>query len=138
MQVLVIGQGGREHALAWKLSQSPKVTRVYCAPGNAGTARDATNVDLDSNDIPRLIKFAQTEQIDLTVVGPEAPLVAGLVDEFQSAGAAGLRSVEGGGPARRQQGVRKTDHAAGQRTDRGVSGVHQCGRRHRPYRGAGR
>mgnify|MGYP002622307124 CR=1 FL=1 len=86
MQVLVIGQGGREHALAWKLAQSPKVTQVYCAPGNAGTAGDATNVDLNPADVQRLIKFAKSEQIDLTVVGPEAPLVAGLVDEFQAEG----------------------------------------------------
>jgi phosphoribosylamine--glycine ligase len=86
MQVLLIGQGGREHALAWKLSQSPKVTRVYCAPGNAGTARDAINVDLNPTDTQRLIKFARTERIDLTVVGPEAPLVAGIVDEFEEAG----------------------------------------------------
>ncbi|MFO1092189.1 MAG: phosphoribosylamine--glycine ligase [Planctomycetaceae bacterium] len=86
MQVLVIGQGGREHALAWKLSQSPKVTRVFCAPGNAGTARDVTNVDLNATDAQRLIKFARSEKIDLTVVGPEAPLVAGVVDEFESAG----------------------------------------------------
>lgn len=86
MQVLVIGQGGREHALAWKLKQSPKVRRVFCAPGNAGTARDVTNVDLNPSDPQRLIKFALTEKIDLTVVGPEAPLVAGLVDEFEAAG----------------------------------------------------
>ncbi|MBL8851661.1 MAG: phosphoribosylamine--glycine ligase [Planctomycetaceae bacterium] len=86
MQVLVIGQGGREHALAWKLSQSPKVTRVFCAPGNAGTARDVTNVDINPTDVQRLIKFARTERIDLTVVGPEAPLVAGVVDAFEDAG----------------------------------------------------
>lgn len=86
MNILLIGQGGREHALAWKLKQSPKVTQVYCAPGNAGTASDAVNVDLQANDIPRLLKFAQSEKIDLTVVGPEAPLVTGLVDEFLKAG----------------------------------------------------
>jgi phosphoribosylamine--glycine ligase len=86
MQVLVVGQGGREHALAWKLSQSEKVTRVFCAPGNAGTALDAVNVDIAVHDAPRLEKFARTEKIDLTVVGPEAPLVAGLVDQFQAAG----------------------------------------------------
>jgi len=86
MQVLVIGQGGREHALAWKLRQSPKVTKVFCAPGNAGTAVDATNIDLNSNDTQRLIKFARSEKIDLTIVGPEAPLVAGLVDAFEDAG----------------------------------------------------
>jgi phosphoribosylamine--glycine ligase len=86
MQVLIIGQGGREHALAWKLSQSPKVTRVYCAPGNAGTALDAVNVDLNLSDTKRLVKFALTEKLDLTVVGPEAPLTAGVVDAFQAAG----------------------------------------------------
>lgn len=86
MKVLVIGQGGREHALVWKLKQSPSVTKLYCAPGNAGTALQAENVDISSTDIPRLIKFASTEQIDLTVVGPEVPLVAGLVDEFLKAG----------------------------------------------------
>jgi phosphoribosylamine--glycine ligase len=86
MQVLVIGQGGREHALAWKLSQSPKVSKVYCAPGNAGTAVDAVNVDLNPADFPRLVKFARNEKIDLTVVGPEAPLVAGVVDAFEAEG----------------------------------------------------
>ncbi len=85
-QVLVIGQGGREHVLAWKLKQSPHVTRVFCAPGNAGTAEDVTNVDIDSTDIERLVKFAKNEQIGLTIVGPEAPLVAGIVDRFQRAG----------------------------------------------------
>lgn len=86
MRVLVIGQGGREHALAWKLRQSPSVEQVFCVPGNAGTALDVRNVDLPTTDIPRLIKFAQTEKIDLTVVGPEIPLVNGLVDEFVKAG----------------------------------------------------
>lgn len=86
MKVLVIGQGGREHTLVWKLKQSPSVTEVFCAPGNAGTGLDCKNVDIQATDIPRLIKFAQTEQIDLTVVGPEAPLVLGIVDEFLKAG----------------------------------------------------
>lgn len=86
MKVLVIGQGGREHTLVWKLKQSPSVTEVYCAPGNAGTALDCRNIDIRATDIPRLVKFAQTEKIDLTVVGPEAPLVAGVVDEFLKAG----------------------------------------------------
>lgn len=86
MKVLVVGQGGREHVLAWKLSQSPRVEQVFCAPGNAGTAVDATNVDIASDDVSRLVKFAETEQIDLTVVGPEAPLVAGITDAFDAAG----------------------------------------------------
>ncbi|MCC7423844.1 MAG: phosphoribosylamine--glycine ligase [Planctomycetaceae bacterium] len=86
MKVLVVGNGGREHALAWKLTQSPSVSKVLVAPGNAGTALDAENVDIQATDIPRLIKFAQKEKIDLTVVGPEAPLVAGIVDAFEAAG----------------------------------------------------
>lgn len=85
-KVLVIGQGGREHALAWKLKQSPKVDEVFCAPGNAGTALDVTNIDISATDIDRLVKFAKENEIELTVVGPEAPLVAGIVDEFKNAG----------------------------------------------------
>ncbi|MBC8115386.1 MAG: phosphoribosylamine--glycine ligase, partial [Candidatus Saccharimonas sp.] len=86
MKILVVGNGGREHTLVWKLKQSPSVTQVFCAPGNAGTGLDGTNVDIKATDIPRLIKFATAEKIDLTVIGPEAPLVAGIVDEFQKAG----------------------------------------------------
>src|SRR6202140_769038 len=82
MKILVIGNGGREHALAWKLAQSPRVTRVFVAPGNAGTESDAENVDLSPLDFPRLIKFVKQNEIDLTVVGPEAPLVGGIVDAF--------------------------------------------------------
>ena len=86
MKVLVVGQGGREHALLWKLKQSSLVDTVYCAPGNAGTAADGINVDIADTDFRGLIKFAQDEQIDLTVVGPEAPLCAGLVDEMEAVG----------------------------------------------------
>lgn len=86
MKVLVLGSGGREHALVWKLQQSPSVTQVYCAPGNAGIGLDAVNVDIKSTDTARLLKFVAAEQIDLTVVGPEIPLVAGVVDEFLNAG----------------------------------------------------
>lgn len=86
MKVLVVGGGGREHALAWKLGQSPKVREVFVAPGNAGTASEATNVDISATDVPALVEFAKTNAIDLTVVGPEAPLVAGLVDALEDAG----------------------------------------------------
>jgi len=86
MKILVVGQGGREHALAWKLAQSPRVERVFCAPGNAGTELDATNFDVAADDVPRLVKLAQAEHIDLTVIGPEAPLVAGAVNAFEAAG----------------------------------------------------
>ena len=86
MKILVVGQGGREHALVWKLAQSPNVSKVFCAPGNAGTAIDGTNVDIASDDIKSLVEFAQKNNVGLTIVGPEAPLVAGIVDEFQKAG----------------------------------------------------
>jgi phosphoribosylamine--glycine ligase len=86
MKVLVIGKGGREHALVWKLAQSKKVDRVYCAPGNAGTAQEGTNVPVEANDVDRLVRFALREKIDLTVVGPEEPLALGAVDAFEKAG----------------------------------------------------
>ena len=86
MKVLVVGNGGREHALAWKLGQSKKVEKVFVAPGNAGTARDAENVDVAATDIPGLVQFAKNQAIDLTVIGPEAPLVAGLADAMEQEG----------------------------------------------------
>ena len=88
MKVLVIGNGGREHALAWKAAQSPQVKTVFVAPGNAGTALEPAlqNVAIGVTDIPALLSFAQTENIDLTIVGPEAPLVIGVVDAFRAAG----------------------------------------------------
>ncbi|MFT5302785.1 MAG: phosphoribosylamine--glycine ligase [Mariniblastus sp.] len=86
MNVLVIGSGGREHAIAWKIAQSSRVNRVFVAPGNAGTAIDAENVEIDSNDIPALIEFAKQNQIGLTVVGPEDPLCAGIVNAFSDEG----------------------------------------------------
>ncbi|MFZ9440445.1 MAG: phosphoribosylamine--glycine ligase [Hylemonella sp.] len=86
MKVLVIGGGGREHALAWKLAQSPKVQRVYVAPGNAGTARDKNLQNIAFQDVVSLRQWAQEEKIGLTVVGPEAPLAAGVVDEFRAHG----------------------------------------------------
>ncbi|WP_445425419.1 phosphoribosylamine--glycine ligase [Alishewanella sp. HL-SH06] len=90
MKVLVIGGGGREHALAWKAAQSPLATEVFVAPGNAGTAREAAlqNVAIAADDVAGLLAFAQQEQIDLTIVGPEAPLAKGVVDRFRAAGLA--------------------------------------------------
>ncbi|MFP5404659.1 MAG: phosphoribosylamine--glycine ligase [Gammaproteobacteria bacterium] len=86
MKLLVIGSGGREHALAWKLAQSPKVSQVYVAPGNGGTAHEDGLVNVAISDIPALVDFARREDIGLTVVGPEAPLAAGVVDAFRAAG----------------------------------------------------
>ena len=88
MKILVIGGGGREHALAWKLAQSPLAEVVFVAPGNPGTAKEpkVQNLPIAASDILALKTFAQREAIGLTVVGPEAPLVAGIVDTFQDAG----------------------------------------------------
>ena len=88
MNVLILGSGGREHALAWKAAQSKKVTHVYVAPGNAGTALEpgVTNVDIAVEDIAALVQFAQSKNIELTIVGPEVPLVMGVVDAFTEAG----------------------------------------------------
>ncbi len=86
MKVLVVGSGGREHALAWKIAQSTRVDRVFVAPGNAGTALDTENVDVPPSDFERLLKFAKENGIGLTVVGPEAPLCDGIVDAFSAEG----------------------------------------------------
>ncbi len=88
MKILIIGNGGREHALAWKAVQSPLATQVFVAPGNAGSALEngVENVAISATDIPALVTFALENQIDLTIVGPEAPLVMGVVDAFKEAG----------------------------------------------------
>ena len=88
MKVLIVGGGGREHALAWKCAQSPRVSEVLVAPGNAGTDTESRvrNVDIAATDVPRLLELARREAVALTIIGPEAPLVAGIVDAFQGAG----------------------------------------------------
>jgi phosphoribosylamine---glycine ligase len=86
MKVLVVGSGGREHALVWKIAQSPKVTKIYCTPGNAGISEQATIGPIKANDLNSLLEFAIKEKIDLTVVGPEDPLTQGIVDLFESMG----------------------------------------------------
>jgi phosphoribosylamine--glycine ligase len=86
MNILILGSGGREHALAWKLGASPLADRLYCAPGNAGIARDAECVRLDPGDHPAIIAFCKAKAIDFVVVGPENPLVAGIVDDLEAAG----------------------------------------------------
>ena len=86
MRLLVIGGGGREHAIVWKLAQSPRVKKIYAAPGNAGISRHAECINLKSSDLDGLANFAATQSIDLTVVGPEAPLIGGIVDKFEARG----------------------------------------------------
>lgn len=86
MKILVVGSGGREHALVWKIKQSPKVKTIYCAPGNAGIAKDAICVDIVAGDIDKLADFAEKNAVDLTVAGPEECLVKGITDEFAKRG----------------------------------------------------
>ena len=86
MNILLLGSGGREHALAWKMAASPLADRLYCAPGNAGIAQEAECVALDLADHAAVIAFCRTNGIDLVVVGPEAPLCAGIVDDLEAAG----------------------------------------------------
>jgi phosphoribosylamine---glycine ligase len=86
MKVLVVGGGGREHALVWKIKQSPRVKKIFCAPGNAGIAQSAECVPIDAEDIDQLLSFARRQKIDLTVVGPEGPLSKGIVDRFEKEG----------------------------------------------------
>lgn len=86
MKVLVIGSGGREHALCWKIAKSKKVEKIYCAPGNGGTSEIAENIDIKANELDMLLEFAMDNKIDLTIVGPEDPLVLGIVDKFEENG----------------------------------------------------
>ena len=84
MKILVIGSGGREHALVWKLAQSPEAERVFCAPGNAGTEEIAENVPIVASELQALARFAKETRVDLTVVGPDDALAAGIVDLFEA------------------------------------------------------
>ena len=86
MKVLVVGSGGREHAICWKLSKSPKVDKIYCAPGNAGIAELAECVDIKAMEFDKLVAFAKENSIDLTVIGMDDPLVGGVVDVFEAEG----------------------------------------------------
>ncbi len=101
MKILVVGGGGREHALVWKIAQSPKVKKIFCAPGNAGIAKQATCLPIDAEDIDGLLNFAIKKKVDLVVVGPELSLTAGIVDKFESNG---LRIFGPGGKAARIEG----------------------------------
>ena len=86
MKVLVVGSGGREHAIIWKLAQSPKVDKIYCAPGNAGIAMDAECVNIKAEDIDGVVAFAKENAIDMAVIGPEVPLAMGIVDALEAEG----------------------------------------------------
>ena len=110
MKILVVGNGGREHALVWKIRQSPLVKDVYCAPGNAGMAGLADCVPIDTSNIIEVADFAQTISADLTVVGPELPMVLGIADEFQPARPRHLLPQPVGGGDRGVQGLRPRVH----------------------------
>jgi phosphoribosylamine--glycine ligase len=84
VKILVVGSGGREHALVWKLAQSPAAGRIFCAPGNAGTEGVGENVPIPASDLPKLARFAKENRIDLTVIGPDDQLAAGIVDLFEA------------------------------------------------------
>ena len=86
MKILVVGSGGREHAILWKLKQSPRITKLYCAPGNGGISEIAECVPIDVSDIKGMVSFARENRIDLVVVGPDDPLAAGMVDALKNAG----------------------------------------------------
>ncbi len=104
MNILLLGSGGREHALAWKIAASPLLTKLWCAPGNAGIAREAECVALDIANHPAVIDFCKKNAVDLVVVGPETPLAAGIVDDLARSRHQGVRSGQAGGAARRVQG----------------------------------
>ncbi len=136
MKVLVIGNGAREHALCWKLRQSPLLADLYCAPGNPGIAALADRVPLAAEEVHRLADFATEMRIDLTVVGPELPLTLGIADEFTSRGLADLRSH----PARRrdrgEQGLLQAVHGPAQASRRRPSRSSTTPRRRSPRPGA--
>ena len=117
MNVLVVGSGAREHAIAWKLASGPHRPDILAAPGNAGTASVGTNHDVDAEDIDGLARLALGESVDMTIVGPEAPLDAGIVDRFEERGLKAFGPLPGGGAHRVQQVVRQTSHGRLRRTD---------------------
>jgi len=105
MDVLLIGSGGREHAIAWKLQQSKELGKLYIAPGNAGTAQCGQNVAIKDNDVPALVDFARQKKVGLVVVGPEDPLAAGVVDALEAAG------IKAFGPGRAAAQLEATRHS---------------------------
>src|SRR3989344_4839853 len=110
MKILIIGGGGREHALAWKIAQSPRAEKVFVAPGHAGSAREAKceNVAIAAEDVDGLLRFAQQNKIDITIVGPEAPLVLGVVDRFIAAGLRRFRPAPAAAPPHGAHAFSKT------------------------------
>lgn len=120
MKILVIGSGGREHALVWKLAQSSRAGKIYCAPGNAGIAEDAECVAVDVKSLDSMVALANQIQPDLTVVGPELPLMLGVVDEFTRRGWRAFGPTQARGSAGNQQGFRQGIPPAPPHSDRSL------------------
>ena len=120
MNILLLGSGGREHALAWKMAASPLADRLICAPGNAGIAREAECVALDIADHAAVIAFCKSNKIDFVVVGPEAPLVAGLVDDLEAAGIKTFGPTQVRRAAGRLEGLHQGLVPRQQHSDRGL------------------
>ena len=118
MNILLLGSGGREHALAWKIAGSPLTTKLWCAPGNAGIAQEAECVPLDIADHAAVVAFCKANKVDFVVVGPEAPLVAGIVDDLEAAGFKTFGPAQGRGAARRLQGLHQGPVPGAQHSDR--------------------
>ena len=128
MNILLLGSGGREHALAWKIAASPLLTKLWCAPGNAGIAREAECVGLDVADHPAVIDFCKRNAVDLVVVGPETPLAAGIVDDLAKAG---IKAFGPGKQAAQLEGSKGFHQGALHRiqhSDRRVWPLHHGGR----------
>ena len=145
MNILILGSGGREHALAWKIAASPLTDRLYCAPGNAGIAQEAEIAALDIGDHAAVIAFCRANKIDLVVVGPEAPLCAGIVDDLEAAGIKAFGPSKAAARLEGSKGFTKDlcranniPTAAYERFDRGRAGQGLCARAGRADRGEGR
>ena len=125
MKVLVVGSGGREHAICWALSKSPKVTDLYCAPGNGGIGEIAQCVDVKATDIPGMVAWATEHKIDFVMVAPDDPLAMGMVDALEGGGHPRLRSPEKCGDHRGQQGVFQGAHEEIRHSHGGLCGVYR-------------
>ena len=127
MDILILGGGGREHALAWAFAQNPKCDRLWCAPGNAGIAEEATCVALDILDGDKVLAFALEHDVGFVMVGPEAPLAEGVADVLRAGGVPTLRARARGGPARGVEGLHEGDLRRLRRADRGGPDLHRSG-----------
>ena len=145
MNILLLGSGGREHALAWKIAASPLLTKLWCAPGNAGIAREAECVALDIADHPAVIEFCKRNAVDLVVVGPETPLAAGIVDDLAAAGIKAFGPGKQAAQLEGSKGFTKALCTRIQHSDRRLWPLHHgrrraglCARAGRADRGQGR